>query len=50
MSSKGKALAFFKKDEKKGISEYKSAIKRSSGKEKQTYKRILPQEEEGQCR
>ena len=45
MTPKSKALAFFKKDETKGIHEYKQAITKSSGKEKSTYKKILPQEE-----
>jgi len=35
----------FKKDESKGIEEYEKAIKESKGKEKKTYKKILPQEE-----
>ena len=45
MTSKSKALAFFKKDETKGIHEYKKAITKSSGKEQKVYKKILPQEE-----
>jgi len=35
----------FKKDEAEGIEEYKKAIKESKGKEKDTYEKILPQEE-----
>lgn len=34
----------FEKDEVKGINEYKKAIHESKGKEKATYKKILPQE------
>lgn len=45
MTPKSKALQAFKKDETKGIKEYRSAIKSSSGREKKTYKKILPQEE-----
>jgi hypothetical protein len=45
MTPKSKALAFFKKDETKGIHEYKKAITKSNGKEKSTYQRILPQEQ-----
>ena len=35
----------FKKDEEKGIEEYKGAIKKSEGKEKNIYKEILQEEE-----
>jgi rubrerythrin len=34
----------FEKDEKEGISEYKKAIKKSKGRERSIYERILPQE------
>lgn len=44
MNHKSKALKAFKKDEKEGISSYKKAIKRSKGEEKETYKKILPDE------
>ena len=44
MNSKGKALKAFKIDEKKGISEYKSAIKKTKGQERSLYKKILPDE------
>jgi rubrerythrin len=41
---KSKALEAMKKDEEKGIKEYKQDIKKSKGKEKDTYKKILPDE------
>ena len=46
MNSHEKALRkkHFEEDEEKGIKEYKGAIRKSEGKEKRTYKRILPQE------
>ena len=47
MNTKSKALErvkFFKKDEKEGIEHYKKAIKVAKGKERDTYKKILPQE------
>lgn len=34
----------FIKDESEGITAYEKALKKVKGKEKQTYKRILPQE------
>jgi hypothetical protein len=36
----------FEKDEKEGIKEYGRAIKKSHGKERGTYKEILPEEKE----
>ena len=41
---KSQALQAMKKDEKKGIKEYELDIKRSKGKERETYKKILPDE------
>ena len=42
--TKSKALESMKKDEKKGIKEYEKDIKVSKGREKETYKKILPDE------
>ena len=44
MSSDGYMVEHFKKDESKGIKEYKGAIKKSKGREKETYKKILSDE------
>ena len=35
----------FLKDERKGIKEYKESINKSKGREKSTYKQILPDEQ-----
>lgn len=35
---------FFEKDERKGIKEYSKALEKAKGKEKKTYKKILPDE------
>jgi len=45
LSNKRSRVKSFKKDEEKGIKEYEKAINKSKGKEKETYKEILPQEE-----
>ena len=47
-SAKSKALRKkrFEKDEKEGIHEYKKAINESKGRERRTYKSILPEEKE----
>ena len=42
--TKAARKASFAKDEKEGIKGYKQAIKKSTGKEKSTYKSILPEE------
>lgn len=44
MKAKSKALQAMKKDEAKGIKEYQQDIKKSKGKERETYKKILPDE------
>jgi len=44
MKAKSKALQAMKIDESKGIKEYKQDIKKSKGKERETYKEILPDE------
>ena len=44
MKAKSKALQAMKIDEIKGIKEYKQDIKKSKGKERETYKEILPDE------
>ena len=43
-NARKKAIERFKKDEKTGIREYRHEIKKSSGKEKEVYKKILPDE------
>ncbi len=45
-NAKSKAIRkmSFEKDERKGIKEYKSAIRKSKGRERRVYKEILPQE------
>ena len=46
-NSKSQALKrklHFEKDEAEGIRDYRQAIKKSKGKERETYKKILPQE------
>ena len=43
-TSNGYMVKRFKKDEKKGIKEYQEAEQKSKGREKATYKKILPDE------
>ena len=46
-SAKSKALKKkFEKDEREGIHQYETAIKRTKGRERKTYRQILPQEKQ----
>jgi len=43
-TSDGCLVKHFEKDESEGIKDYEKAIKKTKGREKQVYKKILPQE------